>query len=139
MAVKELPGILSKGSTLSYKNSTWIELGGVKSIPAMGSDPEKLDVTHLKSESRQCIAGLQDNDTLEFTFINQSKNFADIHTLVQANKEYEWQVKYPDGSLAEFTGKPVLKTSAVEVNGVLEFSLSIVCSVSPHFTPSTGL
>ena len=130
-------GVLSKGTTLSYKNtSDFVELGGVKSIPAMGSDPEKVDVTHLKSEARQYIAGLQDSDTLEFAFIYQSKNFSDVHTLVAANKEYEFKVAYPDGATVEFTGKPVLKTSSIEVNGALEFSLSIVCSKAPVFTPA---
>lgn len=131
-------GVLSKGTTLSYKNeSNFVELGGVKSIPAMGSDPEKVDVTHLMSEARQYIAGLQDSDTLEFAFIYQSKNFADVHTLVAANKEYEFKVAYPDGATVAFTGKPVLKTSSIEVNGALEFSLAVVCSKAPVFTPAT--
>lgn len=132
-----VPGVLSKGTKLSYKNdASFVELGGVKTIPAMGSDPEKVDVTDLMSETRQYIAGLPDSDTLEFAFVYKSKNFADVHTIVAANKEYEFKVEYPDGASVAFTGKPVLKTSSIEVNGALEFSLSIVCSKAPVFTPA---
>lgn len=46
MAVTEVTGTLSKGTTLSYNSSAtgepvWTGLGGIKTIPAMGSDPEK--------------------------------------------------------------------------------------------------
>lgn len=130
-------GVLSKGTTLAYKNDAdYIELGGVKSIPAMGSDPEKVDVSHLKSEARSYIAGLPDSDTLEFAFVYQSKNFADVHTICAADKEYEFKVTFPDTATITFKGKPVLKTSAIEVNGAIEFSLSVVCSVAPVFTPA---
>lgn len=136
-----LTGLLSKGTTLAYNSGesgspSWTTLGGVKTIPSFGSDPEKVDVTDLMSEARSYIAGLPDSDTLEFVFVYKSKNFANVHALVAANKEYEFKVTFPDGATTTFKGKPVLKTSSIEVNGALEFSLSVVCSEKPTFTPA---
>ena len=63
-------GLLSKGAVLSYKDgSTTKTIAAVKSIPAMGSDPEKVDVTHLGSAKKAYIAGIQDSDNLEFAII----------------------------------------------------------------------
>lgn len=143
MAVTEVTGTLSKGTTLSYNSGesgspSWTELGGIKTIPAMGSDPEKVDVTTLGDETRKYIKGLQDADTLEIAFVDKKKNFSDVLTLCQANKEYQFKVTYPDTSTAEFTGQPTIKRDSLEVNGAMGFSVSIVCSVAPHFTAATA-
>ncbi len=46
-------GLLSKGTVLTYKDgATTKTVAAVKSIPALGSDPEKVDVTHLGSERK---------------------------------------------------------------------------------------
>ena len=53
-------GLLSKGAVLSYKDGqTTKEIAAVKSIPAMGSDPEKVDVTHLGSEKKPILQGFK--------------------------------------------------------------------------------
>lgn len=130
-------GLLSKGSVLSYKDSAGSKtIAAVKSIPAMGSDPEKVDVTHLGSEKKAYIAGIQDSDNLEFAIIYQGDNFKDVDTLVKAGKAVEWTVTYSDGLKVEFTGQPSYKFDGVEVNGALGFNLVVVVSSGPTFTPA---
>lgn len=132
-----IAGLLSKGATLSYNDGETVkEIGGVKSIPAMGADPEKVDVTHLKSEKKAYIPGLQDTDNMEFAIIYQGSNFTDVHTLVAQNKSVPWTVTYADGLKCEFTGVPSYKFDGVEVNQALGFNLVVVVSEGPDFTPA---
>ena len=131
-------GLLSKGAVLSYKDSSGSKtIAAVKSIPAMGADPEKVDVTHLGSDKKAYIAGIQDSDNLEFTIIYQGDNFKDIDTLVKAGKAVEWTVTYSDGMKVDFTGQPSYKFDGVEVNQALGFNLVVVVSAGPNFTPAS--
>lgn len=129
-------GLLSKGTVLSYKDGqTTKEIAAVKSIPAMGSDPEKVDVTHLMSEKKAYIAGIQDTDNMEFAIIYQGDNFKDVDALVKLGKAVDWTVTYADGLKVEFTGQPSYKFDGVEVNQALGFNLVVVVSEGPDFTP----
>lgn len=131
-------GLLSKGAVLSYIDTSGSKtIAAVKSIPAMGADPEKVDVTHLGSAKKAYIAGIQDSDNLEFAIIYQGDNFKDVDTLVKAGKAVEWTVTYSDGMKVEFTGQPSYKFDGVEVNQALGFNLVVVVSAGPNFTPSS--
>lgn len=131
-------GLLSKGAVLSYIDTSGSKtIAAVKSIPAMGADPEKVDVTHLGSAKKAYIAGIQDSDNLEFAIIYQGDNFKDVDTLVKAGKAVEWTVTYSDGMKVDFTGQPSYKFDGVEVNQALGFNLVVVVSAGPNFTPSS--
>lgn len=134
----EISGLLSKGTALSYMvGEEKTPIAAVKSIPAIGSDPEKIDVTHLGSERKEYIKGIQDTDNLEFAIVYQGKNFKDIHTLVAANKAYDFVIDYPDGMTVKFTGEPDYKLDGAEVNSAIGFSLVIVVNKAPIVTPAT--
>lgn len=133
----DFAGLLSKGSVLQYKDgSTTKTIAAVKSLPALGSDPEKVDVTHLDSDKKAYIKGIEDVDNLEFPIVYQGDNFRDIHTLVQQNKSVEWTITYPDGLKAEFKGEPYYKFDGAEVNQAIGFNLGIVVSDGPDMTPA---
>lgn len=124
-----MDGLLSKGTLLEYKSGeTWKTIAAVKSIPQIGSDPEKVDVTHLGSERKQYIKGLQDTDNFEFAIIYQGSNFKDIHGLVEAGKPVDFRITYPDKLSVELTGEPAYKLDAIEVNSAIGFNLVIVAN-----------
>lgn len=130
------PGILSEGTKLSVKEtSAFVEVAGVKGIPQIGTDPERVDVTTLANKKRAYIAGLQDVDNLEFAIVYQTRNFTKIHALVEKKAQAEFQIEYPDGMIVTFKGEPSFKFSGAEVNGALEFSLVVVVSEGPTFAP----
>lgn len=130
-------GLLSKDTTLSYKDGEISKtVAAVKTVPAMGSDPEKVEVTHLGSAKKAYIAGIQDTDNLEFAIVYQGDNFKDIDTLVKTGKSVDWTVTYPDGMKSEFTGQPSYKLDGAEVNQAIGFNLVIVVSEGPDITPS---
>lgn len=132
----EIVGLLTKGTVLSYKKlAEFVELAGVKGIPQLGGDPERVDVTTLADAKRKYIAGIEDTDNLEFAIVYQTANFTDVHTLVETGVETEFKVVYPDGMAVTFKGVPKFKFSAAEINGALEFTLVIVVSDGPDFVP----
>ncbi|MGF1998296.1 phage tail tube protein [Enterococcus casseliflavus] len=133
----DFAGLLSKGTVLTYKDGeTTKTVAAVKSIPALGNDPEKVDVTHLGSEKKSYIKGIEDTDNLEFAIVYQGDNFRDIHSLVEADKSVTWTITYPDGLKAEFTGEPYYKFDGAEVNQAIGFNLGIVVSDGPDITPT---
>lgn len=131
-------GVLSKGTKLSYKSGEdFVVVAGVKSIPQIGSDPERIDVTDLQSEKRRYIAGLQDVDNLEFAVVYQTAAFATFQTFAEtASSSTEFKIEYPDGMTVDFKGEPTVRIGATEVNGALEYTIVIVVSDGPNITAS---
>lgn len=132
-------GVLSQGTTLSYKASAegaFVEVAGVKSIPQIGSDPERIDVTDLQSGKRQYIAGLQDVDNLEFAVVYRTAEFTKFQAFAEnATSSTEFKIEYPDGMTVTFKGEPSIRLGATEVNGALEYSIVIVVSDGPDIVP----
>lgn len=136
----EIAGLLSEGTKLTYKDgATTKEVAAVKSIPSIGSDPEKVDVTHLQSSKKAYIKGIPDTDNMEFPIIYQGANFKDIHNLVEQGKAVDWTVTYPDGATVTFTGEPFYKFDGAEVNSAIGFNLGVVVSEGPDFNPAPAI
>ena len=59
---------LTNSNQVSFKiGSTEIE--GLQSIPSLGGEPERVDITTLSDESRHYLNGIKDYGELEFTFL----------------------------------------------------------------------
>lgn len=138
-AVDASQGLLSKGTTLTYTehgtSGTQTEITGISTVPEIGADPEKVDVTTLADDKKKSIAGIQDAESLAFTAIYKGENFKAVTALV-STKNYDWTVTYPDGLTVTFTGQPSVKLSSVEVNGALKFTLTVIVSDGPNFKPA---
>lgn len=133
----EIEGLLSKGTLLSYTDGVKeVPIAAVKSIPAIGADPEKVDVTHLGSEKKAYIKGIQDTDNLEFAIVYQGSNFKAVHAMVKSGKAYDFTIAYPDGLKVTFSGEPDFKLDGVEVNAAVGFNLVIVVSKGPTVAPA---
>lgn len=131
-----IEGLAANGAVLSYMDgSTAKTLVGVKSIPAMGSDPEKIDVTHLGSARKSYIPGIQDSDNLEFDVVYLQDNYA--NAIAASGKSVVWTLTYADGLSFKFTGTASTKFGGGEVNGALSFTLVVVVSDGPTPTPAT--
>ncbi|WP_084676321.1 phage tail tube protein [Carnobacterium pleistocenium] len=134
-------GLLSKGSTLGYKPSgsaegTYTTIGSVTSIPDIGSEPEKVDVTTLADGNRKYIKGLQDQDNLTFASLYRKSIFNTLKAAEKTDTVYDWKISYPDGTSFTFTGSFSLIFSGAEINGALSFSIVVVVSKGPDFVPS---
>ena len=130
--------LASKGAMLSYKQgSTLVEVEKIRTIPQIGSDPERLDVTHLKSERREYIKGIQDTENLEFEAIYESDTYAQILELEEDGAK-EWVITYPDGMTVTFTGEISTRLNGIEVNAALVYTIVLVPNTAPVITPATA-
>ncbi|MGX7195156.1 phage tail tube protein [Enterococcus olivae] len=129
--------LASKGATLSYKqDQTTVEVAKIRTIPQIGSDPERLDVTHLKSERREYIKGIQDTENLEFEAIYESDEYAKILALEEAGDPLDWVIAYPDGLKVEFKGEISTRLNGIEVNAALIYTIVLVPNTAPEVTPA---
>ena len=134
-------GLLSKGSTLGYKptgtaEGTYTTIGSVTSIPDIGSEPERVDVTTLADGNRKYIKGLQDQDNLTFASVYRKSIFNTLKAAEKTDTVYDWKISYPDGTSFTFTGSFSLIFSGAEINGALAFSIVVVVSKGPDFIPA---
>ena len=129
-------GLLTKDTTLSMKagsESTFAEIEGLQAVPEIGGDPEQVDITTLKDANKKYISGIQDMDSLEFTFLYDKAVFTKLKAVQTAGKEAEFELAYPDGAKCTFTGGVTVKMGSGEVNGAYQFTLAVTVSDGPDW------
>ncbi|AVK60530.1 phage tail protein [Lactobacillus sp. CBA3605] len=134
-------GLAATGTKLemSTDGTKFDVLGGVKTVPDMGADPENIDVTDLSDDKKKSIPGIENTATLAFTFVYKGSNFATVLEHNGDNKQYHWKVTYPDGMTATFVGSYTVKIGNLAVNGALEYTVSIILSDGPNFTAAEAV
>lgn len=122
--------MLANGAKLSYKTNDqateYTDLEGLKTIPDMGNEPEKVENTCLTDTTKQYEFGIGDYGDLEFSFKYENKsttssyrilrNFADNKTVVP------FKLTYPDGTAFIFKAQCSVKLGGGKVNEVIEFT-----------------
>lgn len=136
MNIQMFAGLLSKDTKLGMKSTgtTYEDLAGLQSVPEIGGDPEQVDVTTLADATKKYITGIQDMDSLEFTFLYDNAIFKKLKSIQTSGKEVDFQITYPDGSTCTFKGGITVKMGGAEVNGAFQFTLSVTVSDGPDFT-----
>lgn len=136
MNLQLFAGLLTKDTTLSMKagsESTFAEIEGLQAVPEIGGDPEQVDITTLKDANKKYISGIQDMDSLEFTFLYDKTVFTKLKTVQTSGKEAEFELAYPDGAECTFTGGVTVKMGSGEVNGAYQFTLAVTVSDGPDW------
>lgn len=136
MNLQLFAGLLTKDTTLSMKagsESTFAEIEGLQAVPEIGGDPEQVDITTLKDANKKYISGIQDMDSLEFTFLYDKTVFTKLKTVQTSGKEAEFELAYPDGAKCTFTGGVTVKMGSGEVNGAYQFTLAVTVSDGPDW------
>lgn len=136
MNIQMFAGLLSKNTKLGMKTtgSTFKDLEGLQSVPEIGGDPEQVDVTTLVDATKKYIAGIQDMDSLEFTFLYDNTVFKELKAVQTSGKEADFKITYPDGSTCTFKGGVTVKMGGAEINGAFQFTLAVTVSSGPDFT-----
>ncbi|BBM17376.1 hypothetical protein G15_1019 [Enterococcus avium] len=136
MNLQLFAGLLTKDTMLSMKSgseSTFAEIEGLQAVPEIGGDPEQVDITTLKDANKKYISGIQDMDSLEFTFLYDKAVFTKLKAVQTAGKEEEFELAYPDGAKCTFTGGVTVKMGSGEVNGAYQFTLAVTVSDGPDW------
>lgn len=137
--------MLANGIKLGYKvdeaTTDYTNLTGLKSVPDMGQDPEKVENTCLSDTVKQYEFGIGDYGDMEYTFKYENssdtspyrvlRGYADSRTVLY------FQQEYPDKTKFTFKAIPNVKLSGGEVNGVIEFTLQLALQSNPTVTDPT--
>lgn len=137
--------MLANGTTLSYKTgseSTYTKLTGLKSVPDMGQDPEKVENTCLEDETKKYEFGIGDYGDLEYKFKYENSSAKSTYRILRALSDAKTVVKfeqaYPDGTKFAFDAQCNVKLSGGEVNGAIDFTLQLALQSEITVTDPTS-
>lgn len=123
--------MLANGIKLGYKTtgSSYIELTGLKEVPEMGNDPEKVDNTCLSDTTKQYEYGIGDYGDLayKFKYVNDSEEspYRVLRKLADAKTAVDFEQTYPDGTKFVFKAQCSVKLGGGSVNSAMEFTLNL--------------
>lgn len=123
--------MLANGITLSYKDGgpSYTKLAGLKEVPEIGDEPEKVENTCLDDTVKQYEYGIGDPGDLDFKFkYDNSSATASYRVLRKAQevgKTLDFQMAFPDGTTFTWRAQVSVKIGSGAVNGAMEFTLKM--------------
>lgn len=125
--------MLANGIELAFKETdaatTYTNLAGLKEVPEMGADPEKVDVTDLASKNKKYEYGIGDYGDLAYKFNYEngsaSSSYRILRKFADEKKLIFFQQKYPDGTKFIFKAQCSVKLGGGGVNAAIEFTLTL--------------
>lgn len=126
--------MLANGTKLGYKKksgspSTYTDLTGLKEIPELGVEPEKVENTCLSDKVKKYENGIGDAGELEFKFkYENSSETSPYRVLRKAQEDGEilsFEETLPDGTKFNWDAQVSVKLGGGGVNGVIEFTLKM--------------
>lgn len=134
--------MLANGIKLGYKKKgaepdTYTDLPGLKEVPEMGDEPEKVDNTCLSDKVKQYEYGIGDPGDLEFKFKYENSSATSPYRVLRkaaADKEVlSFEETFPDGTKFNWDAQVSVKLGGGGVNGVIEFTLKM--ALQSEITP----
>lgn len=134
--------MLANGATLEYKKKgaagEYAKLAGLKEIPDMGTDPEKVENTDLEAKNKQYEQGIGDagDMTYKFKFDNTSASspYRLMRAAQAANEVLSFKETLADGSTTQYDAQVSVKRTGGGVNGVIEFDLTMAVQSDFEYT-----
>lgn len=136
--------MLANGAKLEVSSSasgTFTNLTGLKEIPEIGVDPEKVENTTLTDTLKQYEMGIGDPGDMQYVF----KYVNAVGSAWRTLKTYEdngtlayFKETLKDGTVTTFSGYVALKRGGGGVNGVVDFTLAIALASAIVVTDPTG-
>ena len=127
--------MLANGITLGYSTSgktSFTNLTGLKEVPEIGVDPEKVDNTTLADSVKQYELGIGDAGELEYKFAfsntKETDSYRVLRKLQEAGTITNFEHKYPDGTKFYFLVKFQLKSVAVLSMVLLNLQQALRCN-----------
>lgn len=125
--------MLANGAKLSYKkkgvSGDYTELTGLKEIPEMGEEPEKVENTTLADKVKKYENGIGEAGDLAYKFKYENASATSPYRVMRkaaADKEViTFKEEIPDGTTYEYDAQVSVKRTGGGVNGVMEFDLTM--------------
>ena len=126
--------MLANGATLQYKEhgaaGNYTDLPGLKEIPEIGADPEKVENTVLTDTVKKYEIGIGDPGDMTYKFKYVNTAATDSYRLLRAAQAtgnlYDFKETDKDGTTVTFSAYPSVKRGGGGVNGVIDFDLNCV-------------
>lgn len=125
--------MLANGATLGVKvtanASDYTNLPGLKELPEMGVDPEKVENTVLTDSLKQYEMGIGDPGDIEYVFKWDNSGAGTSYRILKGLETnggtFEFCETLKDGTTTVFSGQVAIKRGGGGVNDAMEFTLSI--------------
>lgn len=134
--------MLANGAKLGYKKKDttddYTDLPGLKEIPDMGTEAEKVENTVLTAKNKQYEYGIGDpgDMTYKFKYDNSSADspYRKMREAQATGETLSFQETLNDGSVTEFDAQVSVKRTGGGVNGVIEFELNLAVQSDFEYT-----
>lgn len=137
--------MLANGATLSVKaqgDSTFINLAGLKEIPDMGVEPEKVENTVLTDTVKQYENGIGDAGDMAYKFkfdnSGSSSAYRKLRAIESSGKAASFKEVLKDGTTTTFDAEVAVKRGGGGVNAALEFTASLSLQSAITIQDPTG-
>jgi hypothetical protein len=123
--------MLANGITLGLKKkaeSTYTTLSGLKEVPELGVDPEKVDNTTLEDKMKHSELGIGDPGDLAYKFKWENggdSSYRKLRAVADAKETVSFEQTFPDGTKFQFDAQCSVKVSGGGVNAAIEFTLNL--------------
>ena len=127
MAISTYP-ITLKYDSSATETANWTDVCDVKDFPDLGGAPEMLDTTTLSQAARTYIAGIKDQQALEFTANYDDGDMDDIAALTGTKKFQVWFGTNGASGKFAFSGTITAYVVGAGVNEVVDMKIVIIPS-----------
>lgn len=124
--------MLANKATLEFKNpgaTSYTKLKGLKELPDMGMEPEKVENTNLEDTVKKYEQGVGEPGDLTYKFQYDNSAVDSPYRLMReaqaSGKTLSFRETLIDGSVAEFDSQVTVKRTGGSLNSVLDFELSM--------------
>ena len=132
--------MLANGATLGYTTSyssssmSYTNIAGLKEIPEIGVEPEKVENTVLTDTVKHYEQGIGDPGDMAFTFKwdtgagGNKAAYTALKTAQGTGATVYFKLQLKDNTSVTFAGQVALKIGGGGVNGVIDWTLSVALS-----------
>jgi len=124
--------MLANGAKLAVKlkgETSFVELQGLKEIPELGIEPEKVQNTTLSDPHQKYELGIGDLPDMTYKFMYDNKAatspYRKMRALQTSGAVASFQETLKDGTITTFDAQASVKRTGGGVNGVIDFDLSL--------------
>lgn len=124
--------MLANGITLGMKSgsgSTYTVLEGLKEVPEIGVEPEKVDNTVLSDKTKKSELGIGDVGDLTYKFKWDNKaadnSYRKLRAAADGLQVVSFEETFPDGTKFQFDAQCSVKVGGGGVNAAIEFTLTL--------------
>lgn len=138
--------MLANGATLEYKkkadtSGNFTKLKGLKEIPEIGIEPEKVENTTLEDTVKQYEMGIGDIGDIVYKFSYDNTSEDSSYRLMREaqtlGEVLTFKETLKDGTVTQFDGQVAVKRTGGGVNGVIDFNLNIALQSGLTITDPT--